>query len=122
MIRELKDVFDAEMDKAKQAAAAGEAAAAMAHLERAHVLGQDHVGPHALTHWWMLRIAAARGRLGDAIGQAVRIVLGAIGSAIGRVPSGNTGGSDVGMFQPMPVAPLDAKLIERDRKASRKQK
>lgn len=120
MIRELKDVFDAEMADAKRAAAAGEPANAIPHLERAHGLGQYHVGPHVLTHWWMLLIATRRGRLGDAIGQAIRIVLGAIGSAIGRVPHGNTGGSDVSMFQSMPVDAVNAKLIERDREASRR--
>jgi len=53
----------------------------------------------------MLRIAIRRRQGAAALGQLVRIVLGAIGSAVGRVPTGSTGGSDVSMFARMPVAP-----------------
>lgn len=76
---------------------------AMRHLERAHVLGQDQVGPHVLSHWLMLRVALRRAEPMAAAGQLVRIALGALGSAVGRVPTGNTGGSDVNMFRPMPI-------------------
>ena len=38
-----------------------------------------------------------------ALGQIVRIVLGMLGSAIGIVPVGNTGGTDVSMFKRMPI-------------------
>jgi hypothetical protein len=39
------------------------------------------------------------------LGQIVRIVLGILGSTIGVVPVGNTGGSNVGMFARMPIEP-----------------
>ena len=39
------------------------------------------------------------------VGQAVRLVLGVIGSAIGVVPIGNTGGTDISMFKRLPIAP-----------------
>lgn len=74
-------------------------------LERAHVLGQHQVLPHVLTHALMLRIELARGNVLAGFGQALRIVLGAIGSAIGVVPRGNTGGTNVSMFKSMPIAP-----------------
>lgn len=77
---------------------------AMHHLERAHVLGQRFVVPHVRVHWLMFRIEVARRRPRAAWGQLVRVLLGAIGSAIGVLPTGNTGGSDVGMFQKMPIA------------------
>jgi len=76
---------------------------AMRHLERAHVLGQAHVLPHVRSHARMLEVELRRRAALAAAGQAVRIVLGALGSAVGRVPTGNTGGSDVNMFQPMPI-------------------
>jgi len=85
---------------------------AMRHLERAHVLGQRFVGPHVLVHWLMFRVAVARRDAGAALGQLARIVLGAIGSAVGVLPIGNTGGSDVGMFRAMPIPPELARLIE----------
>jgi hypothetical protein len=75
------------------------------HLERAHVLGQRFVRWHVVAHWLMFKVALHRRELSAALGQAIRIVLGAIGSAVGRVPMGNTGGSDVNMFRPMPIAP-----------------
>lgn len=87
---------------------------AMRHLERAHVLGQRFVRPHVLVHAWMLRVALARRAPLDALGQLLRIALGALGSAVGVLPVGNTGGSDVSMFQPMPIPPDLARLMEGD--------
>ena len=40
-----------------------------------------------------------------ALGQTVRILLGILGSAVGVVPVGNTGGTDIGMFKRMPIEP-----------------
>ncbi|WP_342120181.1 DUF3703 domain-containing protein [Pseudoduganella sp. OTU4001] len=97
--------FDAEIAAARTHMAAGELEAAMQHLERAHVIGQLRVWPHVLSHWLMLKLELRRGRPLAAWGQLVRIVLGAIGSAVGVVPTGNTGGSDISMFQRMPVPP-----------------
>lgn len=97
--------FDAEINAARARMAAGELDAAMRHLERAHVIGQLQVWPHVLSHWLMMKLELRRGRPFAAFGQFVRIVLGAIGSAVGVVPTGNTGGSDISMFQRMPVAP-----------------
>jgi hypothetical protein len=85
---------------------------AFRHLERVHVLGQTDVRWHVLAHWLMLKVAIRRGRAMTAIGQAVRIVLGAIGSAVGRVPTGNTGGSDVSMFVRMPIAAELLRVME----------
>lgn len=82
------------------------------HLERAHVLGQASVRWHVLTHWLMFKIAIRHRRGIAAMGQAVRIVLGAIGSAVGRVPTGNTGGSDVSMFARMQIAPELLRVME----------
>lgn len=81
-------------------------------LERAHVLGQAHVRSHVLAHWLMLRIALRRQQGFAAAGQVARIVLGAIGSAIGVVPIGNTGGSGVSMFARMPIEPELMRVME----------
>lgn len=75
------------------------------HLERAHVIGQAHVVPHARSHWLMLKVELRQRRPAAAFGQVVRIVLGVLGSAVGVVPVGNTGGSDISMFKRMPIAP-----------------
>jgi Protein of unknown function (DUF3703) len=85
---------------------------AIVRLERAHVLGQAHARWHVLVHWLMLKVAIRRHQGVAALGQAVRIVLGAVGSAVGRVPTGNTGGSEVSMFARMPIAPGLLRIME----------
>ncbi|XLZ68294.1 DUF3703 domain-containing protein [Massilia sp. SR12] len=110
--------FEAEVAAARSRMAAGELAEAMRHLERAHVIGQLQVWPHVLSHWLMLKIELRRGRPLAVLGQLVRIVLGALGSAVGVVPTGNTGGSDISMFQRLPVPPdLQGEIDAARRKA-----
>jgi hypothetical protein len=107
-----RSAFDQELAGARHLLAQGCYADALSHLERAHVLGQERVVPHTLTHWLMLRIAVYRREPFAVLGQAVRIVLGALGSAIGIVPTGNTGGTDISMFKRLPIAPDLASLME----------
>lgn len=95
--------FESEIAAARGHISANELDAAMANLERAHVIGQQHVWPHVLSHWLMLRIELQRGRAAAAFGQLLRIALGALGSALDLVPTGNPGGSDIGMFKRMPI-------------------
>ena len=60
----------------------------------------------------MFKVEILRRRPVAALGQLVRIVLGALGSAIGVVPIGNTGGSDVNMFKRMPIDPELQNIID----------
>lgn len=103
--------FDDEIALAKELMAEGELEAGFSHLERAHVIGQTSVLPHAKSHWLMLIVEVRRKRAMAVLGQAVRIVLGILGSAVGVVPAGNTGGTDVGMFKRMPVQPEFQNII-----------
>jgi hypothetical protein len=64
-------------------------------FERAHVLGQRFVIPHTRTHVWMLRIGWKTRSVREILGQLIRIPGGIVGSALGLVPVGNTGGSNV---------------------------
>ena len=96
--------FKSEIALAKDLVARGELAAAFPHLERAHIIGQAFVVPHATSHWLMLGLEFRRKRVMAVFGQIVRLVLGMLGSAAGIVPVGNTGGTDVSMFKRMPVA------------------
>lgn len=113
MHAECRQAFDAEMASAAQLYRRGDYAAAFRHLELAHVLGQREVGPHVRTHAWMLRIGWKRRSPAQTWGQLVRIVLGAAGSAVGLVPAGNTGGTDVGMFKRLPIAAGVRHLLEK---------
>lgn len=110
----LRDTFEDEMTAAVRHLEKRRLAPAFFHAQRAHVLGQKYVMPHVRTHWLMLRIGFARRAPGEIGGQLARILLGVIGSAIGRVPVGNTGGCDISMFQRLPVDPALSKIINDD--------
>lgn len=104
--------FDNEITLARELIAGGELEASFRHLERAHVIGQTFVVPHATTHWLMLLVELRRRRVTAALGQIARVVLGIIGSAAGVVPTGNTGGTDISMFKRMPIEPELQNIID----------
>jgi hypothetical protein len=106
------DTFHSEIMEAKRLMSSGSLDDAFMHLERAHVLGQRHVVPHVQAHWLMLRIGLSRRSFAEVLGQSIRIVLGALGSAIGVVPTGNTGGTNVSMFKRLPIDPELEKLLD----------
>lgn len=107
-----KSAFEAEIARGKSFLAHGEVDAGFKHLERAHVIGQAHAVLHVKSHWMMFKAEIRRHRPLAAFGQVLRIVLGGLGSAVGVVPTGNTGGSDVGMFKRMPIEPELKDLLE----------
>ena len=108
---ELRKLFDLEMAAAHRQFNAGALDSAFAHLERAHVLGQRYVIPHIQAHWLMLRIGVKRKSMSEVWGQCIRILLGALGSAIHVVPVGNTGGTNVSMLKRLPIAADMQKIL-----------
>lgn len=108
----LCSAFNSEIAQAKTLIAARNLDAGFAHLERAHVIGQNNVVMHVTSHWLMLQVEVRRRRPGAVLGQVSRIILGALGSAVGAVPTGNTGGTNVNMFKRMPVEPDLQNIID----------
>lgn len=104
--------FDREISLGSDLMTAGDLERAFKHLERAHIVGQMFVGAHSKAHWLMLTLEVRRRRAGAVFGQAVRLILGAIGSAVGVVPAGNTGGTDISMFKRLPIAPELQAIID----------
>jgi hypothetical protein len=106
-----------ELAAADAAERAGDSAAAFRHLERAHVLGQaltlEHVGVHLRMFAWAVR----NFRPNEAVGQLLRIAGAATKTAFGLIPQGNTGGSNVGPFRPMPVPSDLAQILATARAA-----
>ena len=100
---EQRAAFEREISAARDCINGGDIDTGFSHLERAHVIGQKYVVPHVRSHWAMLKLEWRRRRPAAVVGQAVRIVLGGIGSAVGVLPDGNTGGSNVSMFRRMPI-------------------
>lgn len=101
--RRIRPAVDAELEAAGAQEALGDSRASFRHLERAHVLGQastvQHVRVHVQMFLWALRHRVFR----EARGQVLRIVGAATKTALGWVPTGNTGGANVSPFKPMPI-------------------
>ncbi len=106
------EAFDAAVVAAQTHLASGEPAAAFKQLERAHVLGQREFGRHWQVHALMLRAAWDLADTREVRGQLLRLALIPLGHLLGRLPLGNTGGSNVSAFEPMPVPPELARLLE----------
>lgn len=99
-----------ELHAARAAYARQDAARAFHHLERAHVLGQRWAVSHTYVHVLMLRHGLRTRSWREILGQLPRIVCGFLGSVVGHVPTGNTGGANVKAEQPMPI-PADLQAV-----------
>ena len=82
-------------------------------LEAAHVVGQLHLKPHWQTHAHMLGLAWRTRNWPETAGQVLRLALVPLGHLSGRLPLGNPGRATVSAFDPMPVRPELAALIDR---------
>lgn len=109
----IRPFVDDELRAAAAAEAAGDRAGSFRHLERAHVLGQASTLQHVRAHYHMLMWGIRQRRAGEVVGQVLRVVVAAMKTAIKAVPVGNTGGSNVGAFQSMPVPKDLAAIIAR---------
>jgi hypothetical protein len=99
----VRTAFEAELRAARMSATSEQRWAA---LERAHILSQPWPWPHTLAHGVMLRAAWRDRDRRETIGQVVRLLVAAPGSALGRYPEGNAGRAIVPLMKPMPV-PVD---------------
>ncbi len=106
----LHDHVEHELGVAKLAP---DAASQFAHLERAHILSQYSTRDHVAVHMRMLRWAVRERDVREVAGQVVRIVGAATKTAIGLIPVGNTGGSNVSAIKPMPLPDDLAEIIAR---------
>ena len=86
------------------------------HLENAHVLGQSSTYWHTLTHAKMLIWAIQNKSTREFFGQILRIVGAATKTAIGLVPEGNTGGSNISPFKQLPVPAEFQRIIAGSKK------
>lgn len=106
----LREHFNLELSLARLAENARDFESAWKHLARAHILSQYFAGPHVFTHILMLRLGLKTHNMTEILGQIPRLILAAPGSWFNRAPKGNTGLSNVGIFQPMEI-PNDLKQI-----------
>ena len=106
----LQPHYWAELYAARTAYAQRDTAGAFHCLERAHILGQRWAVSHTHVHLLMLWHGLRTRNLREILGQLPRIMFGFLGSLVGRVPTGNTGGANVKAEQPMPI-PLDLQRL-----------
>ncbi|MBV7258427.1 DUF3703 domain-containing protein [Erythrobacter crassostreae] len=85
------------------------------HLERAHILSQYSTRDHMRVHLAMLKWARNQRDWREAFGQIIRLAGAATKTAIGMVPVGNTGGSNVSAIKPMKLPDDLAAIIARYR-------
>ena len=99
----IRPAVDAELRAAAAMEARADQSRCFRHLERAHVLGQASTVQHVRVHMHMLLWAIRHRVFREATGQVLRIVGAATKTAIGWVPTGNTGGSNISPFKPLPI-------------------
>lgn len=102
-----------ELAQAKDLAGKGHNSLAFQHLENAHVLGQESTWWHVKVHILMLKWGIAQRDFKECLGQLLRIVGAATKTAIGLVPVGNTGGSNISPFKSMPLKPEHQAAIQK---------
>ena len=107
----LQPHYQRELEDYQSAFSAGNLPRAWQHLERAHILGQPWAVEHSEVHWLMLRFGFAIKSWKEVRGQILRLVFGGVKSFVGKVPTGNTGGSDVPPLQPMKIPTELNKLL-----------
>ena len=105
----LTAAFCNELNLAEKAGTEGEIEREWQHLERAHILGQYRATRHFHVHILMILFSLRHFQILEFLGQIPRLILSIPGSLTGLAPKGNTGGSNVGIFQPMQI-PSDLKL------------
>lgn len=81
------------------------------HLERAHVVAQDRLRPHCVSHWRMLQLAWRTRDWREVHGQIFRLSLAPIGNITGRLPIGNNGRSNVSAFAQMEIEPEISRVL-----------
>ena len=94
-----------EIAMAKHMETLGNYSESFQHLENAHVLGQESTWWHVKVHCLMFSWAARQGDVRECLGQIFRIIGAASKTAIGLVPTGNTGGANVSPFKKLPIKP-----------------
>ena len=107
--------FAQEWSAAAAARKDGDLGRAFHHLERAHVIGQRRTWLHVRAHLAMLAIGWRRRDRREIAAQLPRIVAAAVFSRL-WVPSGNTGGANVGAFVRLPLPDDLAALLGSGRR------
>jgi hypothetical protein len=111
--KNIKPYVEAELNLAQIANQKGDMLQSFKHLENAHVIGQESTYFHVKVHMLMLCWALKKNDFRELLGQVFRIVGAATKTAIGFIPTGNTGGANVNPFKEMPISTKHETYIAR---------
>lgn len=111
--RNIAPHVDKELALAASARRAKHAAIEFKHLENAHVLGQESTYQHSKVHCLMLIWGLRQRHWREVLGQLFRIIGALSTTAIGLVPRGNTGGSNISPFAKLPLSREYSDIISR---------
>ncbi len=100
--QQLKLEFYRHLQLGKKALIKKEYSTAFYYLENAHILGQQHLWRHTLSHYWMFVFGIKTNNTKEIIGQAFRIIASLLFTLI-WVPKGNTGGTNISPIKPIPI-------------------
>lgn len=114
----IRPYIQQEVERSRQYRAVGDINKEFEYLENAHVIGQESTYYHVYAHWKMLQWGIRNQNIKEVLGQLLRIVGAAATTAIGLVPHGNTGGSNVSPFQRMPIQPRLSTIIDQAKQKS----
>jgi Protein of unknown function (DUF3703) len=113
----IRPAIEHELERAQQLETTGELEQAFAHLERAHVLGQQDTYWHVRVHTKMLRLGAKMHDTREISGQFLRIVGAATKTPLGIYPTGNTGGANINPIKPLPIPKDLQRIIDAAKRA-----
>lgn len=100
--KKLRAAFEQHMNKARDLYDEKQWQACFYELENAHVLGQQQIWPHTLSHLWMLKVGWKLNNWKEILGQLLRAAASPFITPI-WVPLGNTGGANISPIKPMPL-------------------
>jgi hypothetical protein len=118
MKNRIKKYVDTEIHLASDLLKKNRFESAFHHLERAHVLGQAVTLEHTRVHWLMLKLGWKKKDWQEIFGQLFRIIGASTKTPLGIYPKGNTGGTNVSPFKPLPI-PDDLQEIIKEAKGNR---
>jgi hypothetical protein len=98
----LKSEFYKQLQLGKEALKKKKYSVSFYHLENAHILGQQHLFRHTLSHYWMFVFGIKTINTKETIGQLSRIIASLLFTLI-WVPKGNTGGANISPIKPIPI-------------------
>lgn len=100
--QKLKSEFKNQLNIVKVALAKKQYKTAFYHLENAHILGQNNLYRHTLSHYYMLIFGLKTKNRKEIFGQILRVFASILFTLI-WVPKGNTGGTNISPVKIIPI-------------------